>query len=63
MPNYEILYLTSDDKVSLIYKTYQRDDRDAVLAATMPMQTGYKSFEIWRGDECVKRGINPLVPN
>ncbi len=63
MPDYEILYLTRDEKLSVIYKTYRRDDGDAVLAATGPAHVGYKSFEIWRGDECVKRGVHPLVPN
>jgi hypothetical protein len=63
MLNYEIRYLTGDDKVALIYKTQRSGDRDAELAASVPMSRRYKIYEIWRGDECVRRGINPRLPN
>ena len=63
MLNYEICYLTSDDRVAIIYKTLLSDDRNAVLAACKPTRLRYKHFEIWRGDECVGRGINPRLPN
>lgn len=59
---YEILYLNTDNAVSLNYKTYRRSDRDAVHAA-VANALAYKLFEVWRGDECVERGINPRTPN
>jgi hypothetical protein len=62
MPSYEIRYLTAGDRISLIYKTYLAHDRDAVLKA-VASKADYKSYEIWRGDEFVERGINPRVPN
>jgi len=63
MLNYEIRYLTSDDKVAIIYNTLQSGDRDAVLTAAKPVRLRYKLYEVWRGDECVGRGINPRLPN
>jgi hypothetical protein len=63
MLNYEIRYLTSDDRVAIIYKTLLSGDRDAVLAASKPTRLIYKHYEVWRGDECVGRGINPRLPN
>jgi hypothetical protein len=63
MLNYEIRYLTSDDRLTLIYKTLQSGDRDAVSLATRPMKLPYKQFEVWRGDKCVERGVNPRLPN
>ena len=63
MLNYEIRYITSDARLALIYKAQLEDDRDAVRAATKPIRLRYKLFEVWRGDECVGRGINPRLPN
>ena len=63
MLNYQIRYLTSDDRLALIYNTLQSDDRDAVRVARRPMRLPYKQFEVWRGDECVEKGINPRLPN
>jgi hypothetical protein len=63
MLNYEIRYLTGDDRVALIYMTQRWGDRDAERAAAVPMSRRYKSYEIWRGDEFVGRGINPRLPN
>jgi hypothetical protein len=63
MLNYEIRYVTSDDKLALIYNTLQSGDRDAVCVARRPMHVHYKQFEVWRGDECVEKGINPRLPN
>jgi hypothetical protein len=63
MLNYEIRYLTSDDRLALIYNTLLSGDRDAVRVAMRPMRLRYKQFEIWRGDECVEKGVNPELPN
>ena len=63
MLNYEIRYLTSDRRVAIIYKTLLSGDRDAVLAASKPTRLNYKHYEVWRGDECVGRGVNPRLPN
>jgi hypothetical protein len=63
MLNYEIRYLTSDDRLALIYNTLLNGDRDAVRVAMRPMRLRYKQFEIWRGDECVEKGVNPRLPN
>ena len=63
MLNYEIRYLTSDHRVAIIYKALLSDDRDAALAASKPTRLRYKLYEIWRGDECVGRGVNPRLPN
>jgi len=63
MLNYEIRYITSDARLALIYRAQLEDDRNAVLAAAQPNRLRYKLFEVWRGDECVGRGINPRLPN
>ncbi|MBV9330622.1 MAG: hypothetical protein JOZ55_03615 [Alphaproteobacteria bacterium] len=63
MLNYEIRYLRGDHKVALIYRTQQWDDREAMLAASDAVRIRYKQFEVWRGDDCVGRGINPSLPN
>ena len=61
--NYEIRYITSDARLALIYRALLADDRDAVRAAERPVRLRYKLFEVWRGDECIGRGINPRLPN
>ena len=63
MLNYEIRYLRGDDRVAIIYKTLLSGDRDAVITASKPTRLNYKHYEVWRGDECVGRGVNPSLPN
>jgi len=63
MLNYEIRYLRGDDRVAIIYKTLLSGDRDAVITASKPTRLNYKHYEVWRGDECVGRGVNPRLPN
>jgi hypothetical protein len=63
MLNYEICYLTADEKLAVSYRTQQAGDRDAVRMAAQALKLRYKLFEVWRGDECVGRGIHPRLPN
>ena len=63
MLDYEIRYLTNDARLAVLYRTQRNDDREAVRTAMSAGVLRYKLFEVWRGDECVGRGINPSLPN
>ena len=63
MPDYEIVYLSTNDRPALIYRILRRDDCDAIDTATASLGLPYKMFEIWHGERCVIRGVNPLAPN
>ena len=60
MLDYEICYLTKDDKLALLYRTQLSGDRDAVSAAARPMRIRYKQFEVWRGHGLLESAV-PLI--
>jgi hypothetical protein len=57
---YEIRYLNSDGNVSLIHVAVCASDGHAHEAALKLFDHSFHSYEIWRGNDCIKQGGHPL---